>query len=103
MRILVDMDDVMEQLVAGWCAYMNDRYGTSVTADDVHSWDMSRAFPALTHAQVYAAVDDDLIWDYVRPMPGAAEALQKLTEDGHELGEVRALEDGAGGACANGP
>ena len=85
MKILVDMDDVLEQLVAGWTAYMNDRYGTHVTPEDVHDWNMSKAFPDLTHEQVYSAVDDDALWDLVQPMPGAAEALQKLTSDGHEI------------------
>ena len=62
MKILVDMDDVLEQLVAGWTAYMNDRYGTHVTPAEVHDWNMSKAFPELTHEQVYAAPDDDALW-----------------------------------------
>lgn len=90
MRILVDMDDVLEQLVAGWTAYINERYGTDVTAADVHDWNMSRAFPGLTHEQVYSAVEDDALWDYVKPMPGAAEALQKLIADGHDIRIVTA-------------
>lgn len=85
MTILVDMDDVLEQLVVGWVQYVNERFGTSTTAQDVCQWDMSKAFPTLTHAQVYSAINDDALWDYVHPMPGAAETLQKLTEDGHQI------------------
>lgn len=90
MKILVDMDDVLEQLVAGWTAYMNDRYGTNVTPAEVHDWNMSKAFPELTHEQVYAAPDDDALWDYVKPMPGAPEILQQLIDDGHEIWIVTA-------------
>lgn len=92
MRILVDMDDVLEQLVQGWTAYMHDRYGTTTTAEDVHDWDMTKAFPGLSREQVYGAVDDDTLWDYVKPMPGAPEALKKLMDDGHEVYIVTATD-----------
>lgn len=85
MTILVDMDDVLEQLVAGWVAYLNDKYGTTKRTEDVRSWNVSLAFPELTHEQVYSAVSDDCLWDLVKPMPGAAETLQKLIEEGHEI------------------
>ena len=90
MTVLVDMDDVMETLVAGWVEYLNDRFGTRVDPKDVHDWNMSLAFPMLTHEQVYSAETDDALWDYVKPMPGAAEALLKMREDGHEIYVVTA-------------
>ena len=75
-----------------WVAYVNDRFGTHGRAEDVHSWDMSQAFPTLTHDQVYSAVTDDALWDYVKPMPGADEALRKMLADGHELYVVTATQ-----------
>lgn len=90
MTILIDMDDVLEQLVAGWCAYLHDRYGTQTRACDVREWNMTKAFPGLTREQVYGATEDDALWDYVLPMPGAAEGLRQLLEDGHEIYVVTA-------------
>ena len=90
MTILVDMDDVLEMLVAGWCAYLHDRYGTDTVASDVKEWNMAKAFPSLTHEQVYGAPEDDALWDYVKPMPGAAEGLKALMADGHEIFVVTA-------------
>ena len=90
MTILIDMDDVLEQLVAGWCAYLHDRYGTDTVASDVKEWNMSKAFPSLTHEQVYGAPEDDALWDYVKPMPGAKEGLEALLADGHEIFVVTA-------------
>lgn len=90
MRILVDMDDVLELLVPGWVAYINDRFGTSASPADVRDWNMAMAFPTLTHEQVYSAVMDDALWDYVQPMPGADEALRKLMAQGHEIWVVTA-------------
>ena len=90
MTILIDMDDVLEMLVAGWCAYLHDKYGTMTTAADVKEWNMSKAFPLLTYEQVYGATEDDALWDYVKPMPGAREGLEALRADGHEIYVVTA-------------
>ena len=90
MTILVDMDDVLETLVEGWTEYLNDRHGLDVKPTDVKCWDMSLAFPTLTKEEVYAAGTDDALWDYVGPKPGAAEALKKLMDEGHEIYVVTA-------------
>ena len=92
MTILVDMDDVLEKLVCGWVAYLNEKYGISVKPEDVNDWDMSKAFPMLSHEQVYNAVNDDRLWDFVEPMPGAVEGMRKLIADGHEVYVVTASD-----------
>ena len=90
MIILVDMDDVMEQLAKGWVDYLNEKYCLNKSIDDVNDWDISKAFPELTYDEVYAAELDDAIWDYVEPMPGAAEGIRKLIDDGHDVFVVTA-------------
>lgn len=85
MTVLVDMDDVIEQLLTAWVDYINLRFGTSTKVEDVKAWDLALAFPTLTHEQVYSAELDDTLWDNVRPMPGADEALRRMIADGHEI------------------
>ncbi len=92
MTILVDMDDVLEKLVCGWVAYLNGKYGICVKPEDVKDWDMTKAFPSLTREQVYDAVNDDSLWDYVGPMPGAVDGMRKLIEDGHDVYVVTASD-----------
>ena len=92
MTILVDMDDVIERLVEGWVEYVNDKYGTTTHPDDVTDWNMAKAFPTLTYEQVYGAEKDDALWDHIRPMPGAAEVLQRLMAEGHEVYIVTASD-----------
>ncbi len=92
MRILIDMDDVLERLIDGWVAYLNERFGTDVRPENVRSWNMGDNFPALTREQVYSAVDDPQLWDYVTPMPGAAEAVRRLMDRGHEIYVVTATD-----------
>lgn len=85
MTILVDMDDVLELLVSGWTAYLNEKHGINVDPNDVNDWDITLAFPMLTSEQIYAAEQDDHLWDYVEPMPGAPETLKRLIDEGHTL------------------
>ena len=92
MTILVDMDDVLEQLVAGWIELLNERYGTTTTYEDVTSWNVAEAFPTLTEDQVYSVELEDVLWDHVKPMPGADEALRRMMADGHEIYVVTATK-----------
>lgn len=85
MTILVDMDDTIEQLLDAWVCGVNARYGYSTAYDDVHSWDVSQAFPGLTREQVYDIPMQPGFWKTVKPMPGAAEALTRFMEAGHEV------------------
>ena len=53
MIILVDMDDTIEHLLKAWVNGVNEKYGRCVSCDEIISWDVSAAFPGLTHEQVY--------------------------------------------------
>lgn len=85
LTVLVDMDDTIEGLSLAWCQYLNWKYGTNVPYEAVNQWDVSKAFPTLTKEQVYAPLLEDDFWDWVKPIDGAAEALQKMIEDGHDV------------------
>ena len=85
MTILVDMDDVLEQLLDGMIRYLNSRYGTKTTLDDIKEWELAGAFPGLTREQIYSPELDPDFWKDVHPMPGADKALRRLIDDGHEI------------------
>ncbi|MBO6014090.1 MAG: hypothetical protein J6P48_01345 [Oscillospiraceae bacterium] len=92
MTILVDMDDVLEQLVEGMLRYVNARYGTTVSPEDITEWNLAKAFPALTREMVYSPEYDEDFWKTVEPMPGADRILRKLLDEGHEIYVVTATE-----------
>lgn len=85
MVILVDLDNVLINTGEAWVAEINRRHGTSVDYDDVTKWEIEYLFPSLTHDEVYAPLTDGSAWDYVTPVDGAQEYVQKLIDDGHEL------------------
>lgn len=90
LTILFDADDVAENLVECWVSALNERYGTTVTIEDVTEWDISKAFPTLTRQQVYDILKEDELWNRLEPMPGSQEVLQKFYDEGHQLYMVTA-------------
>lgn len=90
MTILIDMDDTIEQLLQAWVRSVNERYGRNVQYDEVREWDVSKAFPGLSREEVYGVVSEPGFWKTVEPVPGAAEAMQRLLAEGHEIYVVTA-------------
>lgn len=85
LTILVDMDDTLENLGEKWIEYLNDKYGTSVQYWDVRDWDMSKAFPTLSRAQVYEPLFEEALWERLTPLPGSVENVKRLIDDGHRV------------------
>ncbi len=90
MVILVDMDDTIEYLLQAWVKGVNEKYGYAVTVEEITDWDVSAAFPGLSFEQVYEIPVQPGFWKTVRPIPGAAEAMQRFMAAGHEVYVVTA-------------
>lgn len=85
MIILVDMDDTIEHLLKAWVKGVNEKYGLCVSCNEIVSWDVSAAFPGLTHEQVYSIPMQPGFWRSVEPIEEAAEVLSRLIASGHEI------------------
>lgn len=90
--LLFDADDVLENLLECWVAVLNSRYGTSVTASEITTWDVSIAFPDLTWNQVYEPLIGDEIWNALSPKPGSQRILKQLQYEGFEIYIVTATD-----------
>lgn len=98
LRILIDMDDVMESLLSAWVAFLNKKYGLSVDPEDVVQWDMKESFPSLNNEELYRPLNLRSFWMTVRPKPGAEHYVKRLIDDGHQVfvctsSHYRALQD----------
>lgn len=84
-RILIDMDDVMENLTEEWLELLkflqrnNPKY-IHKTYKDITNWDMCSHFPMLTVDEVFEPLNTDIIWELIRPIPGAVEVIRKYNE-----------------------
>lgn len=85
LTVLVDMDDTLENLCETWVGYLNERHGTNVHIDDVKEWDMTKAFPTLSKAELFAPLYEEELWKRVKPLPGSVEYVKRLLDDGHKV------------------
>ena len=85
MRILIDMDDVMDCLTEHWCDYLNEKYGTNTDRESIEEWDMCASFKELTREQVQEPLLEADFWAGVKPKPGAIDTIKDFIEKGHEV------------------
>lgn len=92
MRILVDMDDTIEQLLEAWVRRANEKFGRDVSLDEITGWNVAAPYSGLTREDIYGVTYEPGFWSGVKPMPGAAEALKHFMDEGHEVYIVTATE-----------
>lgn len=88
--ILCDMDDVLEELLAAWCEWLNYVHNLSVSPEDVTEWDMAKAYPTLSKAEVFEPIYFNDFWRCVMPKYGAASIVQQLIDEGYPFYVVTA-------------
>ena len=90
LRILVDMDQVLNNLLNRWVEYLNARYGEDANARDIKKWDLSCVYPGLTKEEVDRPISEDAFWEGLGTMPHSVETLERMIGDGHEVYVVTA-------------
>ena len=86
MRIFVDMDDILVNLLDEWLTHLNNYKGVEPkTEDDIVNWNMRLAYPTLTDSQLYGCLSDNDFWDRVQPVKDAYKYLKMLKDNGHEI------------------
>lgn len=92
LTILFDADDTIENLLDCWVEKLNEKFGTSVSPEDITNWDVSLSFPSLSREQVYSVLKEEDLWHRLSAIPGSADVLQKLIIEGHHLYMVTASD-----------
>lgn len=85
MRIFVDMDDVLVELLDEWLLQLNQISKYHREPEDITNWDMKLAYPDLTSKQICRFLSEEYFWNRIRPVKNAYKYLKQLIEDGHEV------------------
>lgn len=96
MRIGVDMDDVLNNLVEFWIKCYNKDYNDNLSIEDIKSWDIGEFTKA--GKDFYKYLGDEKLFKSLSIKPRAAEIIEKLCKE-HEVYIVTANASYNKGVC----
>jgi 5'(3')-deoxyribonucleotidase len=79
MRILIDLDDVVDNLLPTWVNELNKRYNLHV--NEVTCWDITKDFPTLTENQIFEVLEEEDFWKNIKPIQDSIYYINKLKEN----------------------
>ncbi|MBR1531299.1 MAG: hypothetical protein IJ643_04475, partial [Eubacterium sp.] len=85
LKILVDCDNVLEDLLIPWVAALNEKYDRKIRVEDIKQWDLCNCYPGLSRTQVFSPLHTPELWASLEPLPSSQFYLKKLIEDGHRV------------------
>lgn len=85
MRIGIDFDGVINNMLETWIEDLNRMCGASVKVEDIVEWEVAKQYPYLDKADLFSPLDAPDFWDRVTIKPDAPEVIKKLIAEGHEI------------------
>lgn len=81
MRILIDMDSILADLLDPWLSTWNKEHsGQGLTVADVHSFDLHKclSYPHENSLSIYEIITRPGFFEKLQPLPGAIASVEKL-------------------------
>jgi 5'(3')-deoxyribonucleotidase len=85
MRIAIDIDCTLTTCIYSILNYINTRLPVDLKLEDIKSYYIEEALPEQYRWIVAAAFRDPEMWRTVKFLPHAAEVVEQLIRDGHEV------------------
>jgi 5'(3')-deoxyribonucleotidase len=98
MRVFLDMDETLVNLVDPWLGYLNAFNDTSVTREDTTAYSVEKTFTWLTNDQIFGPFITPGFWKDLPPFPGAIEFVRRLVDSDYDV--YLATSPARGPTCA---
>jgi 5'(3')-deoxyribonucleotidase len=85
MVILIDMDNVAANLMKKWLDVYNQRYGDTLTGDQIMNWQIDMHATKCDPADFYGIIGEPGFFADLDVMPDAVAVASRLKDAGHEL------------------
>lgn len=85
MKIGIDFDGVMNDMLKTWCEELSKISKIKATANDITEWDLSKTFTDLCQWDISSIIRTTEFWSKVGVQPGSVEYIKKLIDDGHDI------------------
>lgn len=83
LRILLDLDAILVDLLSEWLAWYNQQWKDNLTIEDITSWHIHDHVKCGN--RIYEFFRGSKNYEKAKVIPGAAKAVRALHEDGHEI------------------
>lgn len=81
MKLLIDLDDVLNNLCEVWIEYLNKKFNYNVKLTDVKDWNLKTVYTSLTDEQISNTLLDISLYDNVKIRDDALHYLPLLAEN----------------------
>jgi 5'(3')-deoxyribonucleotidase len=86
MRIFLDMDETLVNLVDPWLAILNEEAETNFSREDTTCYSVEKSFgDYLTMDEIFRPFDTPGFWSGLQPFPGAIEFVQRLLDNAFDV------------------
>lgn len=85
MVFCIDVDGTLNNLMDAVLEIFNNKTASNYTLNDITTYNLGDCFSVEEAGMMKSIFEDPSIWTKVKPLKGAAEALQKLIDDGHQI------------------
>lgn len=89
MRLGIDLDGVVANFTKGWMDFYNAEFGTDFALEDSKNWGDLVDLTHFEHIGQFwrwaGNLDGHSVFYHLEPYPGALEAIQRLSDEGHEI------------------
>lgn len=85
MRIAIDVDDVLNDLMGEVLRLFNAQCGKQYKLDDFTAYDLDRCIDRQDANQLKKYFNLPMIWDNLEPIDGAVESVCMLVTEGHDV------------------
>jgi 5'(3')-deoxyribonucleotidase len=84
MRIYLDMDGVIVDLMSGWMPYLNTITAKNLKVEDVNMWGVETVW-GVPFSKASKPLHRPQFWQDLLPYPGAVEFVRELHDKGHQV------------------
>jgi len=85
MRLLIDMDSVLVQLLPAWLERYNRDYDDTLRVEDIHVWEMHQSVKSSCGNKIYEYLKEPGLYRNLLPMPEGPETVRRLMDEGHQV------------------